>query len=120
MRGVAVVVILSLGMSTGLLAAGEPQNGQGMAPLHQSIAREALRMARQSAGAGATQASERSWAGRHPVALGMLLGLSGGMAVGAAQHYEGKRAFGPFMALGGGIGIGIGAGVGAIVSAATR
>jgi len=46
--------------------------------------------------------------------------LGGGLAVGAAQYYEGERPFGPLVALGAGVGVGIGAGVGAVISAVRR
>jgi hypothetical protein len=118
MRAFAAVVVLALGPSASVLAAGgAPDSVQLVHPMGQSIER-AARMACQGAGVTAPEASQRGWAGRHPVALGMMIGLAGGIAVGSAQHYEGKRPFGPFMALGGGIGVGIGAGVGAVVSVA--
>ena len=114
------IAVLMLALQASVLAAGQPENVQVEGLLRQSIEREAIRMARQSAGAVAPQASSRNWAGRHPVALGMLIGLGGGIACGSAQYYEGERPFGPFVALGAGVGVGIGAGVGAIISAVRR
>jgi hypothetical protein len=112
------IAVLMLTLQAGVFAAGPPENIQVAGPLGRSIEREAIRMARQSPGAVA--APSRSWAGRHQVALGMLIGLAGGIAVGASQPYEGERPFGPFVALGAGVGVGIGAGVGAIISAVHR
>jgi hypothetical protein len=121
MRVIVAVMVLVLGASTSVLASGgQPEIGQVAGRLRRSIERGAIRMARQSAGTVDPQASQRTWAERHPVALGMVIGMAGGVAVGAAQHYEGERPFGPYMALGGGIGVGIGTGVGAIISAMRR
>jgi hypothetical protein len=77
-------------------------------------------MANHSAAVQPQQTTSRTWVARHPVALGMLIGLAGGIAVGASQPYEGKKNFGPFIALGAGVGVGIGAGTGALISLAGR
>jgi hypothetical protein len=114
------VLMLALAAPASVLAAGQPQNVQIADPLRRSIEREAIRMARERPGPVTPQAPPRSWAGRHPVALGMMIGLGGGMVWGSAQYYEGERPFGPFVALGAGVGVGIGAGVGAIISAVRR
>jgi hypothetical protein len=50
----------------------------------------------------------RRWAAWHPVAFGILIGLVGGIAVGASQPYEGQKHFGPCIALGAGVGVGMG------------
>jgi hypothetical protein len=120
MKRAIAVLILALAAPDGLLAAGQPENVQVAGPVRRSIEREAIRMARQSPGTVTPQAPPRSWAVRHPVALGMMIGLGGGIAWGSAQYYEGERPFGPFVALGAGVGVGIGAGVGAIISAVRR
>lgn len=120
MKCAIAVLIFALAAPAGVFAAGQPENAQVAGPLRQSIERVAIRMARQSPAAVAPQPSQRSWAWRHPVALGMMFGLGGGIALGSAQHYEGQRPFGPIVALGAGVGVGIGAGVGAIVSAVRR
>jgi hypothetical protein len=121
MRVTAAVMVLVLGASARVLASGgQSEVAQVTGPLRQSVERGAIRMARQSAGTVAPAPSQRSWIGRHPIALGMLIGMAAGVAVGATQHYEGERPFGPYMALGGGIGVGVGAGVGAMISAIRR
>ena len=95
----------------------------GSPGLRAAIEREAARLATDSPDATAArsrQAPPGSWPGRHPVVLGMLIGLGGGVAWGSAQYYEGQDFFGPLVVFGGGVGLGIGAGVGAIVSAVRR
>jgi hypothetical protein len=120
MKRMIALIALALEMSTGVSAAGEHEMVQSAGPLRQSIAREAVRLAGQNPVSSTPRASQHNWAGRHPVALGMMIGLAAGVAVGASQEYEGKRPFGPLVALQGGIGLGIGAGLGAIVSIANR
>ncbi len=124
MRALAATLLLAFTAPAGILAdsanAEQANTVPIVAPLRRSLEREAGRMVRQAPGVVTAQGPQRSWAGRHPVALGMLIGLGGGIAWGSAQYYEGERPFGPFVALGGGIGVGIGAGVGAIVSAVKR
>jgi hypothetical protein len=111
------VLVFALAAPVGVLAAEQPESVQVAGALRQSIEREAIRTAHQRSTGLATQRSHRSWAGRHPVALGMMIGLGVGIAFGSAQYYEGERPFGPIVALGAGLGVGIGAGVGAVVSA---
>jgi hypothetical protein len=119
MRTMAALVLVMTD-PVSISAAGRPGNMRVAGPLRQSIERDALRMARQSPGAVVPQASRRSWARRHPVALGMRIGLAAGVTVGASQEYEGKRPFGPQVALQARVGRGVGAGLGAIVSIANR
>jgi hypothetical protein len=88
---------------------------------HQSIEREATRLTKVSLVGTDLQpqpAPQRSWAGKHPVALGVMMGAAGGAIWGAAECHsacEGGSETGPIMALGAGVGAAIGAGIGAIV-----
>lgn len=101
-------------------------------PLAVSAAREAARLAKLPPTSYSPQASQpRSWQGRHPVALGSLIGLGAGFGLGVATctylgsepcsastyEWRPRMAGGIFLGL---IGTGIGAGVGAIVSATQR
>jgi hypothetical protein len=92
--------------------------------LRQSIAREAARLAEYSAtNSLQPQAPQRSWAGRHPVALGAMIGAAGGVTWGAvvcSNACEGGSHTPYWMALGAGVGAGIGAAIGAIVSLIRR
>ena len=91
------------------------------------LEREAARLSRGEMAAAAAQTpqpSDRSWAGRHPVALGALIGGAAGTIWGASACSSGgckaDSLTGPLMALGAGVGAGIGAGVGAVVSILRR
>ena len=71
----------------------------------------------------AQQQPDRSWAGRHPVALGTMIGAAAGSIWGAAMCRKQVcgDSQGPLLvALGLGLGAGIGAGVGITISFATR
>jgi hypothetical protein len=86
--------------------------------------------ARRTAPVGAAQApaatqptAERSWAGRHPAALGAMIGAAAGALVGAIPCWKEVcgDGHGPLIvALGAGIGAGVGAGVGFTISLAQR
>jgi hypothetical protein len=101
-------------------------------PLVVLTAREAARVAKLPQTPSSPQPLQRqSWASRHPVALGSLIGLGAGFALGTATcTYPGSEPCGastyelsPRMTGGifvGVIGTGIGAGIGAIVSAMQR
>jgi hypothetical protein len=68
-------------------------------------------------------ASGRSWAGRHPAALGAMIGAAAGALVGAVPCWKEVcgDGHGPLIvALGAGIGAGVGAGVGFAISLAQR
>jgi hypothetical protein len=67
------------------------------------------------------QSDERSWAGRHPVALGAMIGAAAGALLGAAPCWKEVcgDGHGPLLvAFGAGLGAGVGAGVGLTISAA--
>ena len=90
--------------------------------LRQSITREAARLAKRELDATTFQQQQppqRTWAGRHPVALGAMIGAGGG-AVGAAAYCGGSKdcdGMGPLlMALNAGVCAGIGMAIGAVVS----
>jgi hypothetical protein len=62
-----------------------PQRVAPASPLGASAAREAARLAKLAPSSFSSQPlQQRSWAGRHPVALGSLIGLGVGFALGAA------------------------------------
>jgi hypothetical protein len=66
-----------------------------------------------------SQAPQRSWAGRHPVALGAIIGAAGGALWGASlcQRQVCGDSQGPLLvAFGAGLGAGIGTGVGVAVA----
>ena len=102
-----------------------PVSGQSSGGLRQSIAREAAKLTEH---AGTTslqpqQPPQRTWAGRHPVALGAMIGAAGGVTWGAvvcSNACEGGLHTPYWMALGAGVGAGIGAGIGAIISRIRR
>ena len=69
----------------------------------------------------AQQPAERSWAGRHPVAMGAMIGAAAGALVGASPCWKEVcgDGHGPLLvAFGAGLGASIGAGVGFTVSLA--
>ena len=88
--------------------------------------REGMRPAIASAvttSADSQQPPQRSWAGRHPVALGAIIGTAGGALWGASLCWKQVCGdnHGPLLvAFGAGLGAGIGAGVGLTISLATR
>ena len=91
--------------------------------LRQSITREAARLAKRELDATAfqqQQPTQRTWAGRHPVALGAMIGAAGGAVWGAAVYSthtcNDSTTTGPMMVVGAGIGAGIGMGIGAVIS----
>jgi hypothetical protein len=95
--------------------------------LHQSIAGEAARLSEHSAthSLQPQQAPQRTWAGRHPVALGAMIGAGGGAIWGAAVcagtcNGSDGQTTALWMGIGAGAGAGIGALVGAIVSLVRR
>jgi len=66
---------------------------------------------------------ERSWAGRHPAALGAMIGAAAGAILGSSGCWKSPcgDGHGPLLvAFGAGLGAGIGAGVGFSVSLARR
>ena len=91
--------------------------------LRQSIDRELAKLAEHSVTntLQPQQTPQRSWAGRHPVGLGAMIGAAGGAIWGAAAC-SGKcngsdgQTTQLWMGIGAGVGAAIGAGVGAIVS----
>jgi hypothetical protein len=102
-----------------------PVSGQSSGGLRHSILREAAKLTEQT-GATSLQSQpppQRTWAGRHPVALGAMIGAAGGVTWGAvvcSNACEGGLHTPYWMALGAGVGAGIGAGIGAIVSRIRR
>jgi hypothetical protein len=108
------------------LTAGDTVSSASSSELRQSIEREVARLAKASLAATDLQPQQppqRSWAGRHPVALGAMIGVAGGAIWGAAECQtacEGGSLTGPIMALGAGVGAAIGAGIGAIISLVRR
>jgi hypothetical protein len=96
--------------------------------LRASLERAAARLSRDdmaaAAAAKAAAPSDRSWAGRHPVALGVLIGAAAGTIWGAFACSSGgckaDSLTGPLVAIGAGVGAGIGAGIGAVVSIVRR
>lgn len=95
--------------------------------LRQSIAREAAKLAEYPVtnSLQPQQKPQRTWAGRHPVGLGAMIGAAGGVIWGAAvcsgtcNGSDGQTTQ-LWMGIGAGLGAGIGAGIGAIVSLARR
>lgn len=70
-----------------------------------------------------TQPEERSWAGRHPAALGAIIGAVGGALIGAAPCWREVcgDGHGPLLVgAGAAIGAGVGAGVGFTISLTRR
>jgi len=106
---------------------GVQASARSSGSLRQSIAREAAKL-EEYAAAGSLQpqqAPQRSWAGRHPVALGAIIGTTGGMIWGAAAcsgtcNGSDGQTTQLWMGIGAGVGAGIGAGIGAIVSLVRR
>jgi hypothetical protein len=106
-------------------ALGDAVASASSSELRQSIEREAARLLKTSLAATALRPQQpgRSWAGRHPVALGVMLGAAAGTIWGAAEcrnACEGGSLTGPTLALGAGVGAAIGAGVGGIISLVRR
>jgi hypothetical protein len=95
--------------------------------LRQSIAREGAKLAEYpvSNSLQHQQEPQRTWAGRHPVGLGAMIGAAGGVIWGAAvcssscNGSDGQTTQ-LWMGIGAGVGAAIGAGIGAIVSLARR
>ena len=70
-------------------------------------------------GPDSQQPPERSWAGRHPVALGAIIGAAGGALWGASLCWKQVCGdnYGPLLvAFGAGLGAGIGTGTGVAVA----
>ena len=87
--------------------------------LRQSIQREAVRLAsaRTAAGQPQAQPQHRSWAARHPIALGAILGIVTGGAI--AQISDGRvtnSAGSPVFLVGAVPGLVIGSSIGAVVA----
>ena len=108
------------------LAVGDAVSSPSSSELRQSIEREATRLAKAKLAATDLQPQQprqRSWAGRHPAAIGAVIGVAGGAIWGAAEcrnACEGGSLTGPITALSAGVGAAIGAGVGAIISLVRR
>ena len=85
--------------------------------LRQSIQREAVRLASASTAAGQPQQQRRSWAARHPIALGAILGIVTGGAI--AQISDGRVTDSdgrPIFLAGAVPGLVIGSSIGAVVA----
>jgi hypothetical protein len=135
MKAIAAVLVLFLAAPSTVLAqattasarqaAFVQASGQSSGGLRQSIAREAAKLP-EYPGTTSLQPQpppQRTWAGRHPVALGAMIGATGGVIWGVAVcsgRCEGGTHTPGWMALGAGVGAGIGAGIGEIVSLARR
>jgi hypothetical protein len=123
-KAIAVVLVSLLAAPSSAAAQATTVDARG--GLRQSIAREAANLAEHAGTASLLQSPpspQRTWAGRHSVALGALIGGAGGMTWGAvvcANACEGGLHTRYWMALGAGAGAGIGAGIGAIVSRIRR
>jgi hypothetical protein len=96
-------------------------SGQSSGGLRQAIAREAAKLTDDAGTTGLQPQTppQRTWAGRHPVALGAIIGAAGGVTWGAvvcSNACEGGLHTPYWIALGAGVGAGIGAGIGAIIS----
>jgi len=136
MKTIGVVLVSVLAAPSSVLAqAATVGAGQSAVPqvvassawssgLRQSIDREAARLAKNQLGATAVQPQqlpERSWAGRHPMALGAMIGAAGGVVWGGlvcSNSCDGE----PYLAMpaGASVGAGIGVGIGALISLITR
>ena len=111
--------LLAALLGVSLIAGSSPMLAAGAddRPLARAAVAEATRLA--AAGASQTAqkpaARERSWAGRHPVFFGALVGTGGGAAVGAASASCDQNQFCP---VGPGVAIAVvailGAGIGSI------
>ena len=85
--------------------------------LRQSIQREAVRLASASPAAGQPPQQRRSWAARHPIALGAILGIvTGGVIAqisdGRVTNSDGR----PIFLMGAMPGLVIGSSLGAVVA----
>jgi hypothetical protein len=90
----------------------------------QLFAREGVRPATASAALTTPDGQPgRSWAGRHPVALGAMIGAAGGALLGSSVCWRQVcgDGHGPLLvAFGAGLGAGIGTGVGITISLTKR
>jgi hypothetical protein len=85
--------------------------------LHQSIQREAVRLASQSTAAAQPQQPRRNWAARHPIALGAILGIVAGGAIAQISDRRVTDSDGRPIFLAGAVpGLVIGSSIGAIVA----
>jgi hypothetical protein len=120
-------VATPLPVKLGLTTNSTPPLQQG--PIERSIAVEARRLATSAGAQGngnTNTAHQRSWAGRHPILLGTLIGLGFGLADDVTQcvagveivpHSDGGLPCDPRVAaVVAGLSAGIGAGVGAVVA----
>jgi hypothetical protein len=92
-------------------------------PLRDCLNKEAVRLAKTLAPDSPPQGTEhkRNWAGRHPVLLGVLIGLGVGLAYNATQcGASSDFTCAQLATFFGGIGTGIGAGAGGVVAIALR
>ena len=91
-------------------------------PVHDAVFREGTRLGSAGRVQPAASISDRSWAGRHPVLLGALVGLGAGLAftAGTGCAHSSDYTCGEFSLWFGGLGAGIGAGVGGIVALVRR
>lgn len=102
------------------IAAAEPARPSSNAvaratSLREATTREGVRLAQSGAPSPSSPpVTSRSWAARHPVKTGLLVGGAIGALVGAASC--GSEGF--YVALCGGTGFGIGGGTGALVGVA--
>ena len=136
MKAIAAILVSFLAAPSNVLAQTATVGASRIAIVHmastpssdglrQSIARESAKLA-QDPGTTSPQTQQppqRTWAGRHPVALGAMIGVAGGVIWGTAvcrTACEGGLHTPLWQGFGAGVGAGIGAGIGAIVSAVRR
>lgn len=90
-------------------------------PLRRAAREEALRLATRAASRQDQPAVHRSWASRHPVLLGTLVGGAiGSLTLGLTEGNSDTPEQGEGFLFGFGLGAGVGALVGAVVDAARR
>jgi hypothetical protein len=114
---VSQILAASLIGSLLIPSAGVAQTLPAPGALRQSIRREAVRLASEKTVAEKPQPQHRSWASRHPIALGTILGIIAGGTIsqisdGRVTNSDGR----PIFLMGALPGLVIGSSIGAVVA----
>lgn len=123
---ICILVVFSLLLAPAAGLAAEPSRKRSSTPIQDAVSRHAVRLAStamRSVQPPSTTPDDTSWPGRHPVLLGAVIGMGGGLIFTAATAHSvngcvksSDYTCTQYSVVLGGIGAAIGAGIGGLVA----